>query len=276
MYKKIDDDVMKKLHDVQIEILDEIVRVCDELGIDYYLIGGTLLGAIRHKGFIPWDDDVDLGMLREDYEVFISNAPSILDDKYDLQCYETDDKCYFPFVKIRKKNTIFNEDEIKDLDVNKGIFVDIFPMEVISNPNSKKLRVDAMLIKNIWEVVLLKTGVYKSAKGTRHPFLSKALSMFSLNYLKKWQMKLLRKQNSSKGNYVSILVGAYNYRKDTYKKSELIPTSKVLFEDKYYKSFANPDYYLKHLYGDYMKLPPKEKRVNHAPEEIVFDTKSSE
>ena len=276
MYKKIDDAVMKKLHAVQVEILNEIVRVCDVLNIDYYLIGGTLLGAVRHKGFIPWDDDVDLGMLRDDYDLFIAKAPSILSDKYDLQCYETDEKCYFPFVKIRKKNTIFNEEEIKDLDVNKGIFVDIFPMEVIDNPNSKKLRIDAMFIKNIWEVVLVKTGVYQSVKETRHHILSRFLNIFSLKWLKKWQMKLLKSQNKSDGKYISILVGAYNYRKDTYEKDKLIPPSFVWFENQKYKSFADYNYYLEHLYGDYMKLPPKEKRVNHAPDEIVFDVNKQE
>lgn len=276
MFEKISDDDLKKLHQVQVEILDEIARVCDELEIDYFLAGGTLLGAIRHNGFIPWDDDLDLIMLRKDYDLFLKKAPKFLNEKYTLQCYETDKKCYFPFAKVRKNNTIFEEAEIEKIDVNKGIFVDIFPAETIKNPNSKKMRIDAMLIKNIWETIFFKTKIYCSIKETRHPFITAVLNLFSLSYLKKKQIKLLKKQNTENGKYLSILVGAYDYRKDTYEKNKLLPSKKVIFEGKKYKAFADPDYYLRTLYGDYMTLPPVEKRVNHAPKRIVFDVKEEE
>ena len=272
------EEILKKLHEVQIEILDEIVRVCDKLKINYYLAGGTLLGAIRHKGFIPWDDDIDLVMMREDYDLFIKKAPSILDKKYFLQCYETDNNCYFPFIKIRKNNTLFDEKELENIkaDVNKGIFVDIFPMETIKNPKSKTLRIKAMFIKNIWEVVFLKMGIYKSSKETRHPLITNILNLFSLNYLKQKQIELLKKQNDKEGKYLTNLVGAYDYRKDIYEKDKIVTPKEVLFEGKKYKSFTDEDYYLSILYGDYMKLPPKEKRVTHMPKKIVFDTKKDE
>lgn len=146
-------------------------------------------------------------------------------------------------------------------------------METIKNPKSKTLRIKAMFIKNIWEVVFLKMGIYKSSKETRHPLITNILNLFSLNYLKQKQIKLLKKQNDKEGKYLTNLVGAYDYRKDIYEKDKIVTPKEVLFEGKKYKSFTDEDYYLSILYGDYMKLPPKEKRVTHMPKKIVFDTK---
>lgn len=271
-YVKIDDEKLSKLHNVQLEILDEIVRVCEKNGISYQLTGGTLLGAIRHKGFIPWDDDIDLTMLRNDYDKFIEVAQKDLNDNYYLQCYETND-CYFPFVKVRKKGTIFDEKEIAHLNCEKGIYVDIFPLERIDNPKSIILDIKARLIKNIWEVIFVKKGVYRSYKETRHPIFCFILSIFPYNFLRNWQRKLMKSSNKKDGKYLCALCGAYHYKKDIHEYSEMIPTKKVIFEGKKYDTYKNPDHYLKHLYGDYMTLPPEDKRVNHAPENIVFDTK---
>ncbi len=267
-------ETLKKLHSVEVEILDEIVRVCEKNNINYFLCGGTLLGAIRHKGFIPWDDDMDIAMFREDYNKFIEIAPKELNKKYCLDCYQTNKNCYFPFLKVRKNNTLLDEALVSHLDTNKGIFVDIFPLEKIENPYSKKLRIDALLIKNIWDVILYKYKIVKDIKGCRHPFLARLLNIYSLDKLKQKQLKLLEKQNNSEATTVCSLIGAYDYRKEIYDLKELIPASEVTFENKKYKTFKNYDYYLTKLYGNYMELPPKDKRVNHMPKQIIFDLKS--
>ena len=266
----IKDEILKKLHLVELEILDEVVRVCEENGIQYFLTGGTLLGAVRHKGFIPWDDDIDICMLREDYDKFIKLANEKMSDKFILQCYETDDRTYFPFAKVRKNGTIFNEESVQNYEANKGIYIDIFPLERINNPKSKKLEIDAILIKNIWETLLHKVGAHPKISDCRHPFVSFFMNFKSKKSLEKWQMKILKKQNISEGKYVCCLVGAYDYRKDIFEYDRLFPLKKIEFEGKKYNCFKDADYYLKGLYGDYMKLPPEDERVTHCPVDIDF------
>lgn len=273
-YKDIQDEKLRKLHDTELEILDKIDEICKKYNISYQLSGGTLLGAIRHKGFIPWDDDVDLTMVREDYDKFIKVAQKELGDDYFLQCYETDD-CYFPFVKIRKNNTIFNEKLIAHLNCHKGIFVDIFPFERINNPHSFILKLRAMMVKNMWDVILFKKNIHKSRKDMRHPVFDSFLDIFPYKLLIKWQESIMKGANKKNGKYLCALCGGYNYAKDIHEYDQMLPVSKVTFEGRQYPTYKNPNHYLTHLYGpNYMQLPPKEKRVNHAPEEIIFDTKS--
>jgi lipopolysaccharide cholinephosphotransferase len=100
---KMDSLMLNKLHSIQVEILDEIVRICDSYNLDYFLIGGTLLGAIRHKGFIPWDDDLDIVMPRYDYDKFIALCDLEMNNKYILDSFENNSGYCLPFIKIRKK-----------------------------------------------------------------------------------------------------------------------------------------------------------------------------
>ena len=114
---------LRKVQLVQLEIAKEVKRVCDDNNIKYFLTAGTLLGAVRHRGFIPWDDDLDIGMLRKDYDEFCKIAPKHLNSKYCFQTWDT--PLYpFPFGKVRKNGTIFIESKANtSMDV--GIYVDI-------------------------------------------------------------------------------------------------------------------------------------------------------
>ena len=280
-YGQIDEKKLKKLHEVEKEILDKVANICYKNNINFQLTGGTLLGAVRHKGFIPWDDDIDITMFRKDYDKltydkFLNIAPKELGDNYYLQCYETDENCYFPFAKIRKRDTLFDEKEISHLDCPKGIYIDVFPFETISKPDSKILRFKAMLIKNIWDTIFVKKGIH-AIKDTRHPFLDKLLSIFSYKFLRNWQLYLMKSVNIKNGDYLVCLCGAYDYKKDIHRLDKMVPFSKINFEGTVYPTYKIPDHYLTNLYGgDYMKLPPKEKRVNHVPERIVFNKMEDE
>lgn len=262
---------LRKLQKVEIETLDEIVRLCDKHNLEYFLIGGTCLGAIRHQGFIPWDDDIDVGMPREDYEKFIDIAIKELDDKYFIQCPKTDPKHYLGFVKIRKNNTTFAnlEDHIKT-ESHLGFFVDIFPMDYTNNINSITLRFNVTLTKNLIETMLYKKG-YKKFKELRHPILSALGLPFSILQLQKIINFLMQKQNKKEHKYAGFYSGIYFYKKDMLPIDKVFPVSYVTFEGKTYKTFNDPKWYLENLYGDYMTLPKENERRTHNPKQLLFD-----
>ena len=159
-FKEIEPKTLKKLHIVEVEILDEIDRVCKKNNIEYFLIGGTLLGAIRHKGFIPWDDDLDVGMTRENYEKFINIAPNELDSKYYLDNFKTNTNCHLPFSKIRKNNTTMDEEATKNFNNHKGIFVDIFPFDKLKDKFSFFTKLRVIIIRAIIETIFVKKKIY--------------------------------------------------------------------------------------------------------------------
>lgn len=271
MYKEYDKKTLENLHKVELEILDEFVRICNKHNLEYYLIGGTMLGAIRHKGFIPWDDDIDVGMMRKDYDLFIKYAKKELKKQYYLDCFETNKDYYFPFAKIKKNNTIFNEQANAHLKNHKGIYIDIVPIDNAKKQDSLFQKTQAVLVRNITETMLCKKKINK-IKNSRYPFLSLVFSIFPCTTLMKIQAKLIRLNKNHNSEYVVLLAGVYGYKKETNKREVFTPSVKVKFENKEYNGVADANTYLTKIYGDYMKLPPKEKRLNHMPLEIVFDT----
>ena len=138
----MDKEILRRLQLTQLDIAKEIKRVCEKNDIKYWLESGTLLGAVRHKGFIPWDDDLDIAMRRDDYERFKKIAPRDLSSEYFFQSWETDENFGLPFAKVRKRKTIYKEIKAKNSKANNGIFVDIFPYDIVSGEDDK-------LVKNL-------------------------------------------------------------------------------------------------------------------------------
>lgn len=122
-----------QLHKELLSILKEIIRVCKILDIKCFTTGGTAIGAYYFQGFVKWDDDIDLGMKRDDYERFVKEAPALISKGFFIQCIDTDPNTPFYFIKVRKDNTLFVQQEFKDIKMHHGIFVDIFPYDNIPN-----------------------------------------------------------------------------------------------------------------------------------------------
>ncbi len=120
---------MTELQKIEFEMLKEAVRICDELQLRYYLVCGSALGAVKYGGFIPWDDDIDIGLTREDYEIFISKAQAMLPRHIFLQNRKTDPKYPHIFSKLRNSETSFFEKSVADFDINHGVYIDVFPLD---------------------------------------------------------------------------------------------------------------------------------------------------
>lgn len=126
---ELSDQQMKQLRQIELNILQNFIDVCEKLQIQYFVVQGTLLGTIRHQGFIPWDDDIDVGMLRADYEIFIKNGQDLLPDEYFIQTHDTDPAYPHGFAKVRNSHTAFVETTCKDIHMNHGIYIDVFPFD---------------------------------------------------------------------------------------------------------------------------------------------------
>ena len=163
----MDKDILQKLKEEQLKILDYIVKICEENSLEYFLIGGTLLGAVRHRGYIPWDDDLDLAMPRKDYEKFIKIFLNQDNGKYILDTNNHSKYYWLPFLKVRNKNTIYQENLQKNYKGNLGIWVDIFPLDNGNKEISKLQSFQFRFVKNSRYLISMKcdVGVPKKSKG---------------------------------------------------------------------------------------------------------------
>ena len=135
---------MQLLRQKELELLKIFIEVCDKLQLNYFAVEGTLLGAVRHQGFIPWDDDIDVGMMRQDFEVFVQQAGKLLPEGFFLQTHQTDPEYAQHFAKLRNSDTVFLETTYKNLNINHGIYIDIFPFDVYPDGKRQGRRFDFM------------------------------------------------------------------------------------------------------------------------------------
>lgn len=274
VYEIMDKKTLRKVQLVQLEIAKEIARICEENKINYYLIGGTLLGAIRHKGFIPWDDDLDIGMIRSDYEKFMQIAPKCLDDKYALIDWKSDLNYPHPMGKIIKKGTIYRESKRND-NGNQGIWVDIFPYDYtlgIGKDFAKKtfkLKVLRSLVraKCNYQTWQSGEGIILSKYIKNLPFRLAAIFLKKETLVEKYEMLCVEDENL-KYLYEN---GTEDYEKWCFPREYFIEQTRAEFEGCYFSIPQKYDEYLRRAYGEYMELPPENERENrHLIEEINF------
>lgn len=251
---------LKIIHDKLLKMLIKFHSICEENNLKYYMIGGTQLGAVRHKGFIPWDDDIDIGMPSEDYNKFINLSSDKIPSDLAICHYKNMANYPYGFCKLYDKTTTLVEDNFTKQGIIGGIYIDVFRLDGIGNTLEKS-------IKNYKSIDIMHRILYynTSIKKTKNPIKKLANIFFRLMKTKKIINsidKKLSKYEWDKNNYVVNAYGAWRFREIMRKDIFGTPT---LYDFEGYKFFGVEKYdeYLTNLYGDYMKLPPEEKRKSH-------------
>jgi lipopolysaccharide cholinephosphotransferase len=264
---------LNKLHACLLTIAREIKRICEKNGIQYFLIGGTLLGSVRHGDIIPWDDDLDIGFLRDDYEKFIKVCKNDLTGQFFLCSTETVDSYGLPYAKIMLKDTTFQEETRSD-ELHQGIFVDIFPIDVM--PDGKVQQFLQRLMLKFLIVLLLYKCNYKINLSGIKKLLAFFIHLFAFlpkeNIVKKLYKCQTKYNINSTGRYYINLGSSYTYGKEIFPKECLIsPLQRKHLGETEFTIPNKPDKVLSILYGEYMKLPPEDKRImRHAIGDIDF------
>lgn len=250
---------IKELREIQLDILDKIHIFCSEHNIRYSLGGGTLLGAIRHKGYIPWDDDVDIMLPRPDYNRFLKE----FDGRYPhlkIQNAFTDSEYVMPFSKIIDTRTILIEKQSDNETLKSGVFVDVFPVDGL--PPEKELdRFCRKLHK--WRRAVFYTNASKVTFG-RFPFLHYVYRFFISNkQAVEKREQFISSIDFEKARFAGAITGRYG-QKEHMPADVFRNYSDIAFENRTYRCISAYDAYLTKHYGDYMQLPPKEMCVrNH-------------
>lgn len=260
----MDKDEIRRLQETQLQILRKVDTICKKRGLTYYMIGGTLLGAIRHNGFIPWDPDIDIAMPRKDYEKLI-----VYFNHNDLdlfcQCIQTDKWHGYPHIIVKQKGThiIYKKSKTKHKPKNDGVYIDIFPLD--KPPIDTSLQVKhAKKILFIKRLIFAKVGTIYPESSNLTKIMKSAMHIllipFSFGLLQNALDKEMKRYNHEQSDYLVSMASHYSYKKQLMKKSIYGVPKRLQFEGDMFLAPEKPDEYLKQLFGDYMKLPPVDQR----------------
>ncbi len=274
-----DEKTLKKLQKIEMNILKDFIKICEENKLSFSLSGGSALGAIRHKGFIPWDDDIDVVMPRKDYDKFLTIAEKEYNNKYTIMNNDHNHK--FPLMNTRwgLNGTEYKTEDLKDIPGDFGIFLDIFFFDNI--PDDDKLMRKQHGKAWFYGKLLVLSGVKKPVLyyyGIKRKILEIIffLAHYILKIIPNNTRYFYKKAYKYSTMYNNIETKRFAYMFDPEKytsimnKKDYYPLKKVPFDNIHVSIYNKAEEYLKVRYGNYMELPPIEKRHNHPPYSLKF------
>lgn len=261
----------KKIWACLLDLLAQVDAVCKKYDIPYYAIGGTLLGAVRHKGFIPWDDDLDIAMMRKDYNRFLEVAPKEIQGKYFFQTTLTDQDYYKEWARIRNSETTGIHDHNEMHKCNNGIYMDIFPLENYTPTFRGKIH--QKLSMTLGRILTVKVHHNTRPRNSIKSHIIYGISfLFNIKKTHKLRERIETKNANKDSEYVTIgdiHFETYSLEKLTFKREDFEKVVYLPFEEGSIPCPSGYDNILKTEFGDYMKFPPIEKRGLH--HRMVFD-----
>lgn len=280
LYREYEPEVLQKLQKVELEMLKDFDALCEKYQIDYFGCGGTAIGAVRHQGFIPWDDDIDIAFTRENYEKFLAVADKEYPGKYKVLNPERDENYVLMTTRWIKCGTTFQEECFKDTDCDFGIFLDLYCFENIPD-DDKLMRKQAkkawfwgklLIMSGVPHPTLYQTGITKTIIGTvaylGHLFLKVMPISKRFLYNKAKEAATMYRNEETKRMAYLFDPQLYTSIVD---KENVVPTCKLPYEGMMIRFPGKTEAYLTTRYGDdYMTLPPEDKRHNHPPYKLNF------
>lgn len=260
------DEDLKKLHKIELELLDEVNRICRKNDIPYSIDGGTLLGAVRHDGFIPWDDDADVIMNRNAYVRFVNALKSELNqDKFYFQDMDNTPGYRWGYGKLRRKETEFIRLNQEYMPYDQGVFLDIFVCDNV--PDNYLLRSICNFHSFLYRKAFYSEVGKNTAKGLSR-MVYKVLNLIPEEALKRSYSKYINFRNRKYTIWVKCLTfpacnHSYGYKREWYED-----VVDIEFENHVFWASRKKEEYLEFLYGNYMQLPPIEKRKVHPVSKI--------
>ena len=273
-YNEYDNQTLKHLQSLELMILKDFIKICEENDLTYYMYAGSLLGSVRHNGFIPRDDDLDVIMFRDDFEKFKKIFIASNNNKYELLCNETEMDYFHLLAKLMLKDTKFEESWVSQVDFHIGINMDIFVLDDLADGKFKR---NYQLKKCFLYNKLL---IMSKIKLDDLPFVTKLithtgyhiLNLFGIkpSKLNKRCLNFLKKYKNPDADCVFDISATAEEYPQIFKKDDFKEVKRIKFEDMKVNIPSGYDNILKSLYGDYMQLPPEEDRYNHITETLDF------
>lgn len=254
---------IKEIQSIELNILRTFIDICTRYHLRYFLVGGSLLGAVRHHGFIPWDDDIDVGMLRQDYERFLQIAQQEFNGSpLFLQTPYTDKNYAFAFAKILDLRYDIKE-RMNYNEAQNGIFIDIFPFDQIPESSWARTKQVMRFKWTTMQLLLkLKYRPYESHHKLGGVSYKKQEEALQLKANRDWQMQRFNDVRAPKSTLCKNLSSQYNYDKELITTAALEQLQPMQFEDMQVMVPKSYDEILRNLYGDYLKLPPVSERIS--------------
>lgn len=260
---ELDDEMLRGVQLTELELLEEVDRICRKRGIRYNIIAGTMLGAVRHGGFIPWDDDADVAMMRSEYEKFREAVREELDpEEYYFQEIRDTPGYRWGYGKLRKKGTLFLRQNQEHMPYEQGVFIDIFPLDAVPAPHALRAvkNFECYCVRKLLWSKVGKKADRSAVKRTVFRIMDLMPEKAVTGY---FHGMVRRAGRLGRSKWVRILMFPTPNREYAYKREWYEGAEDISFEGVILKGVVSPDDYLSFKFGAYMELPPESERKAH-------------